>query len=114
MKWPDHISVYHKLRYPPSSSSDHFTLDVLILSELHQRPVARCTEDLVVYDYRQGKKTTLRHFMVETFRETYELQTQAKKVNGERVRSLLDRVQRLEKSSWDQADAKEDLGTSAS
>lgn len=114
MTWPDHISVYHKLRSLPSSSTDSFALDVLILSELHQRPAARCVEDIVVYDYRQAKKTPLRPFMVDQFRETYELQLQAKKENGDRVRGLLDRVRRLEELSWDRPDAKEDLGSAPS
>ncbi len=114
MTWPDHVSVYHKLRSLPSSSTDFFTLDVVILSERHQRPAARCVEDIVVYDYRQGKKTPLRPFMVDKFRETYELQLQAKKENGDRVKGLLDRVRSLEESSWDRPDAKEDLGSAPS
>jgi len=114
MTWPDHVSVYHKLRSLPSSSTDFFTLDVVILSERHQRPAARCVEDIVVYDYRQGKKTPLRPFMVDKFRETYELQLQAKKENSDRVKGLLDRVRSLEESSWDRPDAKEDLGSAPS
>lgn len=114
MTWPDHISVYHKLRSLPSSSTDSFILDVVILSELHQRPAARCVEDIVVYDYRQGKKTPLRPFMLETFRQTYELQDQAKNENGARVKTLLDKVRSLEKSSWDRQDAKEDFGRGSS
>ena len=113
MTWPDHISVYHKLRSLPSSSTDSFILDVVILSELHQRAAARCVEDIVVYDYRQGKKTPLRPFMVDKFRETYELQVRAKEENGARVKGLLERVRNLEESSWDRPDAKEDLGSSA-
>lgn len=113
MTWPDHISVYHKLRSLPSSSTESIVLDVVILSELHQRPAARCVEDIVVYDYRQGKKTPLRPFMVDKFRETYELQLQAKKENGDRIRGLLDRVRSLEKSSWDRPDAKEDHGSAS-
>lgn len=110
MKWPDHISVYHKLRSPPSSSTESFILDVIILSELHQRPAARCVEDIVVYNYREGKKTPLRPFMVEKFQETYELQERAKKENSGRVQGLIDRVESLERSSWDRPDAKEDIG----
>ena len=111
MAWPDSISVYHKLRSPPSDSTDSFILDVLILSERHQRPAARCIEDIVVYDYRQGKKTPLRPFMLEKFRETFALQEEAKRTNGERVRGLLERVQRLERETWDREDAREDMGS---
>lgn len=60
MAWPDRISVYHKLRAAPTASTDSFILDVLILSERHQRPAARCVEDIVVYDYR------VRTFLSET------------------------------------------------
>ena len=111
MAWPDRISVYHKLRSLPTSSTDSFILDVIIISERHQRPAARCVEDIVVYDYRKGKKTPLRAFMVEKFQETWEAQEEAKRRNENRVRSLLERVQKLERDSWDRKGAKEDLGT---
>ncbi len=104
--------MYHKLRSAPTSSTDSFILDVLILSEKHQRPAARCIEDIVVYDYRRGQKSPLRDFMVDKFRETFELQEQSKQRNEARVRGLLERVQRLEKGSWDRADAVEDTGSS--
>lgn len=110
MAWPDRISVYHKLRTDPTASTDSFILDVLILSERHQRPAARCVEDIVVYDYRLGVKTPLREFMLNKFRETFELQEKSKKLNERRVRDLLQRVQRLEKQVWDRPDAVEDMG----
>lgn len=99
MTWPDRISVYHKLRSPPTPTSDSITLDVLILSERQQRPAARCVEDIVVYDYQRGQKTPLRPFMVEKFLETYELQEEARVRNKGRVRGLLERVRRLERGS---------------
>lgn len=87
-------------------------LDVLILSERHQRPAARCEEDIVVYDYRRGGKSPLRHFMVDTFRKTFALQEEAKWQNVAAIRELLQKVQQLEKSSWDRTDAVEDMGSS--
>lgn len=113
MTWPDHISVYHKLGQEPGSDTDSFMLDVLILSELHQRPAARCVEDIVVYNYKEGKKSPLAPFMVDSFQETWRLQEEAKRTCGDRVRGLLDRVRELEKDSWDRADAKEDLGSAS-
>lgn len=110
MAWPDRISVYHKLRAAPIASTDSFILDVLILSERHQRPAARCVEDIVLYDYRRGVKAPLRDFMVEKFVETFQLQEQTKIRNEKRVRELLQRVRRLEKQAWDRADAVEDMG----
>ena len=110
MAWPDRISVYHKLRAAPTASTDSFILDVLILSERHQRPAARCVEDIVVYDYRRGVKSPLRDFVVDQFRKTFELQEQSKTRNEMRVKDLLQRVQRLEKQVWDRPDAVEDMG----
>ena len=110
MAWPDRISVYHKLRAAPIASTDSFSLDVVILSERHQRPAARCVEEIVVYDYRRGVKSPLRDFMVEKFKETFELQEQSKVRNERKVRDLLQRVQRIEKQTWDRPDAVEDMG----
>ena len=111
MIFPDHVTVFHKLATEPTAESDSFVLDVLIMSELHQRPAARCVEDIVVYDYKKGKKTPLRPFMLNAFRDTWRLQEEAKKANSDRVNSLLDRVRALEKESWDRSDAVEDLGS---
>ena len=110
MAWPDRISVYHKLRAAPTASIDSFILDVLILSERHQRPAARCVEDVVVYDYRRGVKSPLRGFMLDKFRETFELQEQSKLRNERRVKDLLQRAHNLEKHVWDRPDAVEDMG----
>ncbi|KAG9662630.1 hypothetical protein KCU95_g11233, partial [Aureobasidium melanogenum] len=110
MKWPDHISVYHKLASEPTAETDSFILDVIIMSELQQRPAARCVEDIVVYDYRVGKKAPLLPFMVDAFRETWKLQEEAKKENSEKVRCLLEEVRALEKETWDRPDAVEDMG----
>ena len=111
MTWPDRISIYHKLRICPTSSDDSMILDVTILSERQQRAAARCQEDIVLYDYRVGKKTPLRKFMVSAFQETFRLQEEAKARNTKRVLDLLREVEILEKESWDREDAKEDLGS---
>ncbi|KAF2835826.1 hypothetical protein M501DRAFT_997497 [Patellaria atrata CBS 101060] len=111
MTWPDHVTVMHKLRSKPSDETNSFILDVLILSERHRRPAARCVEDIVVYDYKEGKKTPLRPFMLKQFRQTFELQEQAKKKYGERVRYLTSKVRELEQNSWDRADSVEDFGS---
>ncbi|EKG12086.1 hypothetical protein MPH_10797 [Macrophomina phaseolina MS6] len=113
MTWPDRVTVLHKLRSEPTDETDSFILDAIILSERQQRPAARCVEDIVVYDYRKGKKTPLKPFMVEQFRETFKLQEAAKKKYGDRVSALLQRVRDLEASSWDRPDAKEDFGSAS-
>lgn len=48
--------------------------------------------------------------MLEKFRETFALQEEAQRTNSERVRGLLERVQRLERETWDREDAREDMG----
>ncbi|KAH6637621.1 thioesterase-like superfamily-domain-containing protein [Boeremia exigua] len=113
MKWPDRVTVLHKLRNKPEQGTDHFILDVVILSEAHRRAAARCIEDIVVYDYRSAKKSPLPPFMIDKFKKIFELQEQAKEGNSARVRQLLARVRDLEKGSWDRADAVEDLGSAA-
>ena len=98
------------MREPPTSSLDSFLLDVLILSERHQRAAARCVEHIVVYDYKKGAKTLLKEFMLRQFRETWEAQKQGETLNKVKIHKLLERVERLEKESWDKDGAVEDLG----
>jgi acyl-CoA thioesterase FadM len=112
MKWPDHISIYHKLRNEPTEGMDAFILDVLIMSELHQRPAARLIEDVLVYDYTKAKKIALPGFMFEVFQKTWRLQEEAKECNSLRVNALLESVRSLECETWDRHDAKEDFGGS--
>lgn len=111
MKWPDHVSVYHKLRARPTEGTDSFVLDVLIMSERWQRPAARCVEDIVVYDYRVGRKTALQPFMIEVLQDTWRLQEDARRIYSARVAVLLERVRRLELETWDREGAVEDMGS---
>lgn len=115
MKWPDHVTVYHKLGSIPEHDSDAFILDVLILSERHRRPAARCVEDIVLYDYVKGKKLRLsaRPFMLDVFKETWRLQEEEKTRNTQRLAELMETVRGLEKDTWDRADAKEDFGSAS-
>lgn len=111
MKFPDRISVYHKLGVEPQPDTDAFHFNVLILSELHQRPAARLVEDCVLYDYSKGKKTTFKPFMLEVLRETWRLQEEGRRSNIQQVHGLLGRVRKLEMESWDREDAVEDMGS---
>jgi Thioesterase-like superfamily len=114
MTWPDRISVFHKLRSRPDETTESVILDVVILSEGKQRPAARCLEDVVVYDYRNNKKTTLPPFMLDQFQHTFDLQVAAKAEKAQKVNRLLRKVREIELESWDRADAQEDLGVSQS
>lgn len=111
MTYPDHITVLHKLATPPSASTDHFILDVVIFSERHQRPAARLVEDIVVYDYVRGKKAPLKPFMVEGFQQVWREQESVRAEVGMRVKSIEERIREIEKASWDRADAVEDMGS---
>ncbi|EKD21092.1 hypothetical protein MBM_00205 [Drepanopeziza brunnea f. sp. 'multigermtubi' MB_m1] len=110
MTWPDHISVFHKLSHLPSESESSFILDVMILSELHQRPAARCVEDIVVYDYKKGRKTAIQPFMMKAFEQTWAEQQAEQSRVEKRVQELEGSVRDLEKETWDRVDAVEDMG----
>lgn len=112
MKFPDHVTVYHKLSTVPGPKDDSFRLDVLILSERHRRAAARCIEDIVLYDYQKGIKIEMgaRSFILEAFRDTVALQEDAIRENSSKARDLADAVRSLELASWNKNDAKEDVG----
>ncbi|KEF60027.1 uncharacterized protein A1O9_04877 [Exophiala aquamarina CBS 119918] len=111
MTWPDRISVYHKLRSRPDENTRSMVLDVMILSEGKQRPAARCLEDVVVYDYKLGKKSRLEAFMLAQFKHIFDLQEAAKVENLAKIQVIEGQVRFLETQSWDRPGAKEDLGS---
>ncbi|GAB1200839.1 hypothetical protein APSETT444_010219 [Aspergillus pseudonomiae] len=114
MTYPDEVTVYHKVAHDPSSPHSHkdaFNLQAVIISEAKQRPAARVHEDLVIYDYRRGKKAEMPPFMLEQFKSTWELQEKAKKFWQQRILDIEARVRTLEKESWDREDAVEDTGS---
>lgn len=116
MKWPDKITVYHRLTRDPSDSLSQsaFEQEVLILSESRQRPAARCVEENVIYDYRlQRKAPTPPPFILDQFKKTWELQEESKKAWRQRIAEIEDRVRTLELESWDREDAVEDMGSAA-
>jgi acyl-CoA thioesterase FadM len=110
MTYPDHITVLHKLHSLPSPTSSHFTLDVLILSELHQRIAARCTEEIVVYDYKANRKADVKPFMMDAFRHLWNLQEREQRQAETVIREVEARVRDLEVQTWDREGAVEDLG----
>ena len=113
MTWPDRISVYHKIRVMPQDTDTSMLLDVMVLSEGKQRVAAKAEEDVVVYNYKKGQKSTLPDYMLEQFKNQFEEQEAAKNANSRRVLQILERVGALEKETWDRIDAKEDLGSAA-
>ena len=107
MTWPDRITVCHKLRSQPDESTENMVLDVVILSERTQRPAAMCLEDVVVYDYRAGKKSGMPKFMLDQFKKIWELQEEERAASSMKVEQLLADVRELEKGSWDRDGAVE-------
>ncbi|KPI44912.1 uncharacterized protein AB675_2774 [Cyphellophora attinorum] len=111
MTWPDRVCVYHKLQSRPDESTATMLLDVMILSDAKQRPAARCLEDVVVYDYKAAKKTSLPPFMLEQFLKTWKSQEAAKSENRKKIEQIEGQIRYLETQSWDRPDAKEDFGS---
>ncbi|KAK7416070.1 hypothetical protein QQZ08_012125 [Neonectria magnoliae] len=96
MDFPDQTTVLHKLVSLPNYDSDHVLLEAVILSERHQRPAARCFEDIVVFDYRAAKKTPLRGFMVDELRKTFEKQETSRKECEDKIEGLIKAVEEIE------------------
>ena len=70
LKYPDKLSLHHSLAPLPSSSSiTGFGLRCSVLSHTHQRSAARIDEDLVIYDYKLGKKIALPSWIEDVFRK---------------------------------------------
>lgn len=76
--WPDSITVLHKLAERPTTDSTSVVMEAVILSHAHQRPAARCFEDVVVYDYTRGSKTTLPPFIVQELSDAFDLQEETR------------------------------------
>ncbi|EXV04490.1 4-hydroxybenzoyl-CoA thioesterase (4HBT) [Metarhizium robertsii] len=88
VEYPDKITVIHKLAQRPTYSSDSIFLDAVIYSEAHRRVAARCFEDIAVYDYRAGKRATLKGFMVDELQKIYDLQERGRKQVDDKVDEL--------------------------
>ena len=86
--YPDTVTVLHKLLAPPTRESTNVDMEVVIFSHENQRPAARCFEDVVIYDYRVGKKANLESFMVEELQAVYELQEATKQKSIQEVLEL--------------------------
>lgn len=74
-----------------------------VLSEKHQRPAARCIEDIVVYDYvpqdpsKAPGKAPIPGFIEDVFNETARLQEAAKQDARRRMMEIENKVDMLEK-----------------
>jgi len=110
MTWPDKVTVFLKVREVPREGENAFVLDVVILSEREQRVAARCEEDIVVYDYRVGRKVPIRGFMMRAFERSWRKQEEEKGRVERRVAEVEGLVREIERGTWDREGAVEDLG----
>ena len=81
-----------------------------MLSERHQRVVARCAEDIVIYNYLEKKKTPMKRFMCDQFRLLWRQQEETRREKTDQIAGLLARVEKLERASWNRENAVEDMG----
>lgn len=113
MTYPDKVSVYHKLRYPPSQqlSPSSLILDAVILSHRHRRVSAKIEEEIVIYDYKAVQKTEMLPFMKDVLEDTFRQQEVERVRARARIWELIATVEKLEKETWNNPDAVEDLGS---
>lgn len=111
LNYPDRISVLHRLDRHPTAT-DSFTLEAVVLSEVHQRIAAKITEDIVVYNYRLGKKTPLQPFMLEAMRTLYNEQSLGVAYTDRKIDQVLRKLRTVEINTWDKEGASEDMGGS--
>ena len=96
MKFPDHITVVHKLLEAPTRESTSLKMEGWILSERHRRVAARCVDDVAVYDYTAGKKAVLKPFMVDKFRHTFNLQKECRRKYTDEANRVVAALEELE------------------
>ena len=72
----------------PTLESTSLDLEAVIISHGHARPAARCYEDIVVYDYRRGSKTTLPPFMVEELGAYFDKQEEARETMTKQISDM--------------------------
>jgi predicted metal-dependent RNase len=111
LRYPDRITVLHKLLTEPKEGMDALHLEAVVLSETHQRIAARITEDIAVYDYRIGKKAPLPPFVIQSLRQIWQEQEKEVTRSMSEIFSLSGRISAVEKETWDRQDAVEDLGS---
>ena len=97
--FPDRITVLHKLRPTLKPDSDSFTLDALILSEKHRRVAAKCVEEIVVYDYRLGKKAPMDDWVYKGLNRIVEEQELWKQQCQLKLRELDEAVEDVERQN---------------
>jgi uncharacterized coiled-coil protein SlyX len=94
--FPDRITVLHRIRSLSKVDADRFTLEAVILSEKHRRVAAKCVEEIVVYDYRLGKKAAMDEWLWAGLQRVVEEQEQWKEQCQAQLKQLDEAVTQAE------------------
>ena len=108
MQYPDNISVYHRLASPEIRDSS-LVLKSTIVSHKHQRSAARISEDIVIYDYRQGKRAEVPSWMSDVLHKANAQEHDSSEYWTRRRIEVDDMLDRLEAESI-YSGKKEDMG----
>jgi hypothetical protein len=91
--------VLHKIRPLSKPDADQFTLDAVVLSEKHRRVAAKLVEEIVVYDYRVGKKAPMDDWVFRVLQKISEEQERWKERCQARIRQLNADIADVEKAN---------------
>ena len=70
---------------------------MLVLSEKHQRPAAKCHEEIVVYDYRTKGRAAIPPWMKDQFEITLQRQKEAMEDAHDKMEDLEKNVDEIER-----------------
>lgn len=64
----------------------------------------------MTYDYRAGRKTAIKPWLMDGFRETWREQVEAAERAEGRIREVEGWLREIERGTWDREGAVEDMG----
>lgn len=112
--WPDKVTVSHVLVNMPQLDSTSLQFRVYMYSMKHQRLVAKCYEEITIYDYKKAKKTTLPPHLVGLLQDLFKKQVDVGIRTDAFIRAAEDRLRMMEKlpdkpqTENEEADVKEE------
>ena len=111
MTFPSSFSTHHRLVSTVNLGTDTVFFDCVVLSHSHQRPAATIREEVVCYDYRQGKRVPLELYMIDVIRAQWRKENDEKLEWRTRRAVVQNMMTDLEQKTWAIPGAKEDLGS---
>ncbi|KAJ4307664.1 hypothetical protein N0V84_012574 [Fusarium piperis] len=96
IKFPDRVSVYHRIVKPPDLHTTKLVLEAIILSENNRRVAARCMEELTVYDFKEDKTATLRPNQVRDLNRIFRKQPSNREFADKEIDEFIDRLTDVE------------------